>query len=502
MANEKKEIFDGIKKLTKTYKKNIEIISENKKKEIIQIIEKQLYLFDDAKERIYILHFLLKETLDDKYIGELLKICIHDKSLSKENRNFMMWQISNIIFKINNRNIENKKLIIDLFKTVLSEFEIDLKEEFHFIQKENRRKKLVFVFISQFLSLNHSPSFIAVNLCYHLINELDYDVILIDTSECGSSIGAIELSEIGFRGVLEENSELSYIEYLGVSIPFCECGCIMPHNDINEDIMCNIKKSKPYFIISIGDKSIIAELCKKIVPVLTIALGAELPISFSQFQFLHKFQEDERDLLEELGLCEENLIRNLKLPYYHKKLVEEITKKQFNIPEDKFIITIVGNRLDYDIKEKEIDLIRKILRNKVHILFIGIFSKFEEIIKDDEILKNGCTSIGYIKNFIGVLKLADLFLNTERIGNGYSSLMAINEGIPVVTFKDNDVSSTVGEEFTVDTYDLMETTISKYINDNQFYKLMKNKIIEKSKEYTKNNEMSLIIQKMEQSKFF
>lgn len=68
-----------------------------------------------------------------------------------------------------------------------------------------------------------------------------------------------------------------------------------------------------------------------------------------------------------------------------------------------------------------------------------------------------------------VYRILDLYINPERHGGGFSSAMALNAGIPVVTLPDCDVAYNAGEEFIVKDYGSMTEAVEKYANDKEFY---------------------------------
>lgn len=68
-----------------------------------------------------------------------------------------------------------------------------------------------------------------------------------------------------------------------------------------------------------------------------------------------------------------------------------------------------------------------------------------------------------------VYRVTDLYLNPERAGGGFSSVMALMAGIPVLTLPDCDVARMAGEAFTVPDYEAMADAAAAYVSDTEFY---------------------------------
>lgn len=94
--------------------------------------------------------------------------------------------------------------------------------------------------------------------------------------------------------------------------------------------------------------------------------------------------------------------------------------------------------------------------------------------------------LGYCPNLKGTVGALDLYLNPERLGGGWSSMIALYAGIPVVTLPTGDVAYNVSGEFVVSNYEEMYETICRYMRDSEFYKAQQQEAIQYAKAHGEN----------------
>ena len=105
----------------------------------------------------------------------------------------------------------------------------------------------------------------------------------------------------------------------------------MPQLSVIRDIINMIKEEKPWFIVSIGGGNLTADLCARVVPVLTVSLApSERTVCRTTFQMTGKIP-DEDDL--------KWVDKNIKMPKTASTtiLVEE--------PESKILANTIPKRI-------------------------------------------------------------------------------------------------------------------------------------------------------------
>ena len=131
-------------------------------------------------------------------------------------------------------------------------------------------------------------------------------------------------------------------------------------------------------------------------------------------------------------------------------------------------------------------MLKKILHNncEVGVVVIGeteILNNF--FLEDDSVY-----FIGYQDYLQNVYDIMDLYVNPKRVGGGYSSQMALQEGLPVVTLPDGDVAHTVGETFIVSDYGEMYAVIERYIQDEAFRTSQRKYALQRSRDNSKDTD--------------
>ena len=129
--------------------------------------------------------------------------------------------------------------------------------------------------------------------------------------------------------------------------------------------------------------------------------------------------------------------------------------------------------------DKEIDdnfmqhLFTILLKNSnIDLVIIGetkdIQSKFKQTIYGNRI-----HFLGYCKDLLGVYRVLDLYLNPKRTGGGWSSAIALQAGLPVVTLPNCDVAYNVSQNFIVSDEDCIAKYVLHYAEDKQYYEEQK-----------------------------
>ena len=162
----------------------------------------------------------------------------------------------------------------------------------------------------------------------------------------------------------------------------------------------------------------------------------------------------------------------LEIPFTFelKEQKRKYTRAELKIPENVFVLAVVGLRLAYDVTEEFLAYMKQL--RDIHVLFIGIYDGYEERCSRDEWLNAHSTCTGQVDEVIGRLSCADLYVNPRRLGGGFSVIEAFHAGIPAVTIAYGDVAAAAGSAFCVSDYPEMVRQIERYQRDNAYYQKM------------------------------
>ncbi|WP_294376388.1 glycosyltransferase [uncultured Clostridium sp.] len=413
--------------------------------------------------KIYILMFMIKTFKSIEDVKKILKLISIDKeTLSIDTKYFLLYQIKNTIFaNVIEKDKEVKNLIHCIYDEVYKDYYKNTIE-YDFINKKERNEKLIFVFISQFLDLNNGPTKTVLDRIYVLAKKLGKKIVLINSRECLSIKGAIPIYKIDQANVIEKYKDYKSIIYKDIEIPFYQTPYITPDIEEYNNILKMVNQYRPYMVFGIGEIVLACDLCSKIVPTIAVPLGNDIPESFTTFKatYSNSIKYEDKSII------------NSKFTFDFKKQINTYTRKEFNIPENKFIIGIVGGRLDQEINEEFLNILDCLCNKGLFILFIGGYNlKNKKLKKYNNLLKNSL-NLGYQKDVLGILELIDIYLNPKRLGGGTSGLEALYKEKPVVSLNYGDVAAVIGKEFCVNSFYDMKKLVLKYKNDKEFYGVM------------------------------
>lgn len=383
---------------------------------------------------------------------------------------FLFYQLQACMFL--NYKLENKKnrtLLLNLFRDIVNDFRKLINVNLKKIPIEQRDTDLVIVIAGQILSPRHAPTMITMERCRILKKSLGKKVLLINTAESESMMGAITFFKNREANYLDRLKEVKELDWKETKIDYIQCENRMPSIDTLEVFLSYIQKVKPYFILSLGGSSILANLANYIVPVLVEDFSAKLSITTANYQVVsYEMIEEDKELLQEQQIDTNSLIKSqllLTIPEQKRK----ITKIELGLPKDKFILITMGNRLNVEVTEEFIHVLEEVLDDNTIMVFCGKFEMYEEFINKYFKLREKIYYIGRTDDILAVLENCDLYVNMIRSGGGTSGTAALYKGVPVVTTSYGDIASNAGEDFITASYETMIDLIKKYKEDKIFY---------------------------------
>ncbi len=426
-------------------------------------------LFNDTyndSQKIFLSSALLDIFKDRKYFEFLLNLLIETTEINKYNRFFAYNQCIRCAFinkDVNNRTTD--ALIEKLYEKIYEEF-ATINKSYIKVPKEQRNENVVFVVTDQLLGVNHAPTKVTLDVCYNLMKNLNKQVLLINTKEVLTSQGIIAMGNISFGNEVKEYDMISLIEYKDEKIHFYQAKGRMPNEDEIINILNTVQEYKPNMIINIGT-TLVGELCTKIIPTIIIPTGDD-GYSKATFYVVDDKNKYEKYIEKHSRNKDSLIISKIQFELNPKK--SDFTREQLGIPKNKFILAVIGNRLNEEIDEKFLNALDKSCEMaNGYVLFIDKYDFNEHQIDKYTNLVDNCKSLGYQKDLLAVLENIDLYVNPDRSGGGTSAIYPLFLGKPVVTLNKGDVANNVGREFWVSSYEEMLDKIIKYSTEEEFY---------------------------------
>ena len=475
------EYFFKFGEIDKTLKKLENMLNDFSKKQQKNILQSMVGNIQEMPPwmRVHILSFCMKVSKEETYAVMLLDYILQAPydDVGEYNKLSHFWQIGTAQFldqslqtyAINIRMARLYRELFNIFKASLG-----LKERNYFSWKE-RNDDLVFVFSAQVLGMAHAPTKTLLDRCYALKKYLKKEVVIINT--------AMQIPVKGqapFYGLINATyadglSEIKQLEFKDETFEFHQCENKMPDLSIIKSIIEMVKERKPEFILDIGGSDICADLCGLFAPQITIStVFSKIAFSCGEYQMVDKILSDEDK--DELAILGVNIrkVKKTTFTFSFKEQTHHYTREQLDLWKNKFILLVVGWRLDQEVDEIFLDMLECVLEEnqRIAVAFMGKFDLYSEKIKHYVRLQERSKNLGKQMDALAVMECCDLYVNPRRSGGGSSVCEALYKGLPAVTLPTGDVSVAAGELFWVEDYSAMQKKILKYASEKKYYKQM------------------------------
>lgn len=450
-------------------------LDENRKEEAKELFE-DTFKSKDILYKIYMGSFLIN-TFKAKEYGEKLLEELLKSNIDKNQKYYIMYQLISIGFtdtEISN-SLEKDKMD-KLYDSIFNDFKKSVGE-LKFVPKQERNKDVIVVFISQLLKLEHGPTKTVLDRCYALSKYLNKKVILINTKELITSKGAVPFFSPGEGNSVEEYSDFNNLQYKDIEIGFYQPKCSMPDENECINILNFIKKEKPYLLINIGGSSITADLAAQIIPMATISTSGNYSISKNKGQFFimgRKPLESDYEYIAKEGHTKEAIIE-CPFTFELKPQEHEYMREELKIPREKFVIAVVGGRLNDEIDDEFLGVLDNLASKDCFVVTIGNFKLSEENRQKYLNLQKNFMELGFQNDILACVKLVDLYINPRRQGGGTSAVECMFKGKPALSLRYGDVSMIVDESFLCESFDEMINLAVRCKEDNDYYKEMSKK---------------------------
>lgn len=434
--------------------------------------EKKYFYF---KLTIYSIVMLLSKNA--KYTNKFINVVISYKDIKEENLYFIWNQFKRMSLKkmitLDKTSDEMLNSIYDKCYNGLSD---KWKEYLIKIPSEERNKDLVIIFTIQFLDKTHAPTRTVLERAKTL-RELGKKVIIVNTCEQYTMQGYLPMYQAGYGRILEKYNNIQTIKINDFNVQFLQL-----HGEYSIQYKIKIlakliNELNPYYILSIGTGSMLADLCGNIVPCASMALAfSTLPKSKNRMKILGRKLCPEEEKL----LVNDDIIES-KFTFELKEQQKKFTRYEFNFQENKFLLVVVGIRLQYEISSAFMEMLEKVCKNGCYVVFAGIMDNYSDLMEKYSAVNANSSFIGYCDDILALMEICDLYINPERLGGGFSIIEAFAKGKPGVYLKKGDVYTAGGKEFAVNNFDEMEKQILRYKDNKSYY----NKMAEVAKERAK-----------------
>lgn len=432
-------------------------------REVLKLLSSEL-MYDSYF--IYLLSFVVKCFKNPQHLELLCELVATNDYMSPMSRKFALHQIKAFLIRCPELETANvKKLIGSLEEQIraylLSCYQIKRRP------KEGRSDGKVLVLTHGFLGEDHPVSRSALERCVSLQKELGKEVQLISTGEDCTMEDSVPLYHIEVRNRNEQFNGNHVYEYRGEKIALYQPPA--PANNLTaiRDLLVFVIESNPQFVVYVGEQSFVADLINEFCPVLAVST------TFSVLQRTHtEFVMVGRKATQEEKEQSYGEVLEALFTFQLKEKKRVYTREELKIPGERFVLAVVGTRLDSDVNLEFLHTMQPLTEENCHLLFVGKFDSYKRWCKKLPWLRAYSTSLGMVDDVTGILTCADLYVNPNRLGGGFSVAEGFDAGIPAVTTPYGDVAVAAGEAFWVKDYGEMAAQIKKYHKDTSFYDTM------------------------------
>jgi len=151
-----------------------------------------------------------------------------------------------------------------------------------------------------------------------------------------------------------------------------------------------------------------------------------------------------------------------QLSWYREKLGE---KRHFSIPDGKFSLGIIGNRLESEIGPPELDFLSRLSQVVDNYVLVVVGKCSEDLAsKISQATSDNCLIMQYRNDLGDIMSSLDLVLNLRRLGGGFTVCQGLGRGILTLTINYGDVSLILPPELQASSYHELITLVAKMLS--------------------------------------
>lgn len=436
--------------------KSEKITVEELEAQLVKIIkEVQMYDF----WFVYIVSVLVSIAPKSIYVELLLQTALYSEMMTNQDKAYIFYQINVLLFRV--PELSSKK-VKELFKVLYEYLKQQIRNKVQIAprRKEERNQNQVIIMTSQILGTRHAPTHSTLERSC-MLRKMGYDVAIFSTTET-SQKEFVWYHDSRVANKVDEYDGVHVYNYNDEQFLFYQPEVPANTPEGMQKIINCVEELNPYFVVYVGGQSYVADIINEFCPVVSIStVFSQLPGGNTAFSMVGRKvrEEEQKHSVSEL----------VEVPFTFElnEKVQNHTREELGIPEDRFVMAVVGNRLTVDVKEDFIEYMQQVENG--FLLLVGICDNYQQRVKQYPWLKDNSISLGYCTDVLGVLECADLYVNPKRLGGGFSVVEAFRAGIPTVSLAYGDVSVAAGDAFCVDTYEEMLDVIRRYQTDEVFY---------------------------------
>ena len=412
--------------------------------------------------RVFLLSFLASVSSDGRHLVELQRT-LSQPDVTLEQRHFFYWQL--LIRHAHVRGLpqlEPATVYSSLVESCLRA--LNLKPGW--IDTTDRDSESIIVITNQLLGLQHAPTIDCMDYCHVLQTRMKKKVLLINTADMPWTLQLPYYKAVRFN-YTEEYSKVGKLNFKGELIDFYQCRRPMPNLAEVRSIVATVLTRKPSFVFSLGHSNITADVCARFLTVATMPFGTNLARAQSNVFILPRQRKpDDAAFMKEWRIEDEQIVEaeyTFRLP----GRTASVTRAELGLPQDAYVIAIVGNRLAEEITEPVATDLAQLLARvpQAFVAFLGTFPTYSRLPEKHPVFRQRSAFLGYHKDVLSVYEHCDAYFNPPRYGGGSSAAFALAMGLPVLTLDTGDVANIAGSKFVFGSVDEIGAFVQRAASD-------------------------------------
>lgn len=427
---------------------------------------------------LFTVSMLMKLEEKAGYTNKYLEIILQSSKYNAENYYFA-WNQYKAMGLRNMARMDEKtsELLRELYEKSYHLFMESVGKSLGKIPRNERCQERVLVFTIQYLTDGHSPTRTVMERCKTL-KKMGKEVYLVNTAEQYLRSGFIPIYGGVYGKVMDEYNGSDYTQIGEDKFFFLQCPALLPLGKRIDLLVKLIRKVKPYYILSIGTGSMLADICGQMIPCASMGLAfSSVPKTMNKMKIIgRELSRQEKEIDGNEDIIESRFTFELRPQTKH------FTKEECHIPRGKFVLAVIGLRLDSEVSGQFLQMLSKVCdTGGIHVVFAGIYEKYEEMLTEYPILSVKSNYIYQCEDVLALMEHCDLYVNPVRLGGGFSVIEAFIKGVPGVYTSYGDVYAAGGKEFAVNNLEEMADQILHYQQDKTFYQEMSEKAKERAR---------------------
>ncbi len=393
---------------------------------------------------------------------------------------------------------ERYALIRRVHKRNVDRFEQLLAIELPYVPVNKRNENRILIVTEQILSERHAPTRVVENFAYVLQERLGYEVCILVLPSDMEVPTRQWLDAKYSRACKEFGNQMMQFGYRDTKLSIMQINMSGRDAEKYRSAFAYTHEWNPLFVWGMGISNPVADLFGTFTSLAVMEMSTGCPVSEADVIVRLERRPDETEALYAAAMTgyQKQFFMGEKIPVIAEKAESSIPRAELGLPEERFLIAVVGNRLGEEIDASFVKVMRAVLEEAPETAFV-LIGEAESVKEHFREAKWGerVFYLGYQESLMEVYNSLDLYVNPQRMGGGFSGTMALIAGLPVVTLPDCDVAYNIGESFVVQNYEQMINVVCRYVNDREFYREQKVRARENARSHS-NEKMVQCVQKM------